>query len=228
LVCILDDATAGIAIEDESGKVDLNNATPQLLAATLTGFGLSGDTAAVVNGILAFRGPADKMASAADESAFSKSSAKGAPFETALELDQVEGMTPELFRALLPFVTVHSKRPGVNVQAAAPALFAALAGYPIEDVQALLKKPFPNRLDRRNLRHLSEFLSYQQGTGGDTFAIHVEVVLRNGQAGVRDTIVDLNASPQNNFRISEIRRLSPRRWNDLNTPHDPSVLKPCW
>lgn len=215
LVCTLDGATVGIAIEDESGKIDLNNASRELIAAALAGLGLSADAAGTVAGaVLAYRSPPDKVDKA--PSPAKPFPPKGAPFETALELDQVEGVTPQLFRAFLPFVTVHSFRPGVNVASAPPALFAALAGYAPEDVQTLLRTPFPNRLNRQDLKRLSDFLSYMQGVGGDTFTIHVEVVLPDGQTSARENIVDLDAQPQAKFRIVEVRRRPPRRWGDLS------------
>ena len=54
---------------------------------------------------------------------------KAGSFETVLELDQVMGMRPELLQAVLPYVTVHSRTPGVDPRVAAPALLAALAGF---------------------------------------------------------------------------------------------------
>src|SRR5262245_36779831 len=128
-------ALAALTAEDEGGKADLNTARPKLVSALLRGFGAEFDeadrlaaaiaefsrpsTGAVLDGV-AFR------AYAADGRPYGP---KKGPFETVLELDQVIGMRPELLRAVLPYVTVHSRQAGVDPRVAAPALLAALAGH---------------------------------------------------------------------------------------------------
>ena len=128
-------ALAALAVEDEGGKADLNTASPQLMSALLRGFGavaeeadrvaardhrLSRPPTNAVLGDIAF------LAYAQDGRAYGP---KAGSFETVLELDQVIGMRPELLQAVLPYVTVHSRTPGVDPRVAAPALLAALAGF---------------------------------------------------------------------------------------------------
>ena len=125
---------AGIVVEDEGGKIDLNAAPPKLLARMLNGFGATPDQAESLAAAIAEFGSTSTDAVLEDLKRREYADAgrpygpKTALFETALELDQVIGMPHQLFRQVLPYVTVHSRRPGIDPEAASPALLAALAG----------------------------------------------------------------------------------------------------
>jgi general secretion pathway protein K len=120
---------AGVLIEDEGGKIDLNAAPSMLINA----FGAPPDQAESLAAAIADFGNTSTDAVLADVKRREYAEAgrsygpKKALFETALELDQVIGMPHQLFRQLHPYVTVHSRRPGIDPQAASPVLLAALA-----------------------------------------------------------------------------------------------------
>lgn len=209
IFCSLEGATVGISIEDESGKIDLNNATAEMLETAFVGFGVSATEArALAEAIVEFRGsPTDNRLPA--HSDYQKIGEpfgpKHAPFSTIFELDQVIGVEAPLLRDLLPFLTVHSFGPGINAQAAPPALFAALAGFPMNEVQDLRQSPFPNKLNR-NARPLREsFLSNRQGGGNTLYSVHAEALLPTGQIAVREAIVEIGAFQNKPFAIREMR-----------------------
>ena len=198
--CSLEGAAVAVVVEDESGKIDLNAAAPNLLQAALTGLGLDRREAETITAsIVAFRSPTQNPLGAATPS----DDLKHALFQSALELDQAPGVTPELFSTLLPLVTVHSRSPGLDRRAAPPALFAALSGYPPEEVAALRQQPFPNGLDRNNPRFPQGF--NQVGVRGAVLA-HVEVLLPAGQSSVREAIFDLNEGRGPASALKEARR----------------------
>lgn len=202
-LCALDGAAVAVAIEEETGKLDLNGASPNILRAVLVGFGVEArDAEATANAIVAFRAPPqDRLP---NEQAFGDRPfpPKHALFQSVLELDQVGAMTPQLFAALLPFVTVHSRSAGLDRRAAPPALFAALAGSAPEVVAALRRRPFPNTLDRNDPRFPQAF--NQAGARGPVLA-HVEVMLPSGQTSVREAIFDLNDGRGPAFALKERR-----------------------
>ncbi len=205
-VCVLDRAAVSLSIEDESGKIDLNAAGPEMLAPALVGLGLDAARAKnVADAIVAYRtapnGPFGQIRSGGG--ADRPFEPKQAIFETTLELDQVNGVDPALFRALLPFVTVYSRAPGVDARASPPGLFAALAGFPVDDVRALIAAPYPNRLNRNDARFPANF--NQPGDHG-AFLIHVEVLLDSGQTAAKDAFLDLRPPDGKAFAIREIRR----------------------
>ena len=111
-------ALDGIAIEvrivDEAGKVDLNAASPELVASLLQVCGAGADTAFTVSAAIAD---------------LRRGAATGKPrgFETTAELLGVPGMTPALFERAAPFMTVLTHAPGIDPSVAPPELLAALA-----------------------------------------------------------------------------------------------------
>lgn len=106
-----------VRIVDENGKLDLNQAAPPLLAALLVALGQQQpDAERLAGAIVDWRDP-DPLtqpsggAEDADYAAAGRSyGAKDAPFEGIAELEQVLGITPELYAALAPHVTVFSGR----------------------------------------------------------------------------------------------------------------------
>jgi general secretion pathway protein K len=216
--CALPGAIAAIVIEDEGGKVDLNGASQELLRALTEGFGMDRPEAdRLTTNVVAYRAAStgDQKITDADYAESNRPfGPKHALFQTALELDQVVGVEPNLFRTLLPFVTVHSRRPKLDPLAAPPALFAALAGFSPEDVQRMANHPFPNNLDRSDPRFPQTFGHVSEG---GVFLIHAEVLLPNGQTGLCEAIVDLTSVISGPYAIRELRHGYARYFDELRT-----------
>lgn len=215
-ICALAGAAVAIIVEDEGGKLDLNGAPELLLRAALVGFGVNqSELDMIANAIVVFRSPPTNRVDTryADYAGENRPfGPKQAPFESIFELDQVVGVSPSLFREVAPFVTVHSHGVGVDARTAPPALFAALAGLSLDEVQALSKAPFPNSLDRKNPRYPPGF--NQIGDGG-AILTHVEVILPTGQTTVREAIVDFRNVMGAPYAIKELRRGSTRVLDQL-------------
>ena len=111
------DAQVEIRLVDENGKVDLNQADPTLLTAFFQVLGLDQEQAArMSSAILDWRDP-DSLTQAngggedEDYAAAERSyGAKDASFESVAEIEQVLGMTPELYARAAPHLTVYSGR----------------------------------------------------------------------------------------------------------------------
>lgn len=204
--CVLDGAAVALAMEDEGGKIDLNASSPELLTAALVGLGVKdGMAREAAKAIVAYRTPANGAIGQ-----IRATPANGKPiqpkqglFETVLELDQVSGIDAALFRALIPFVTVHSRISGVDPRSSPPALFAALAGFPIEDVRALIASPYPNALNRKDPRFPA---TYNQSGDHAAYLIHAEVLLATGQLAAKDALLDLRPPNGKSFAYKEMRR----------------------
>ena len=108
---VLANGEAEIVVRNEAGKVDLNNASPPVLASLIAESGTAAeDAAAIAQSILAWHTPVppDQKASVAApyRAAGLSYTPPGAPFESVDELALVIGVTPNLFNRLLPHVTV--------------------------------------------------------------------------------------------------------------------------
>ncbi|VXB99614.1 Type II secretion system protein K [Luteimonas sp. 9C] len=127
------DINVELKIVDETGKIDLNAADGLLLAAVLEITGADQATAVQVAGaIVDWRDGDDFVqitggAEAADYiSAGRPYGAKNAPFESVAEVEQVLGMTPALFDAVAPHLTIHSRLPTPDPQFAAGPVLQAM------------------------------------------------------------------------------------------------------
>jgi general secretion pathway protein K len=186
-------ALAALAVEDEGGKADLNTTSPQLMSALLRGFGAAFEEADRVAAAIAdFSRPATNvvlddvalLAYAQDGRAYGP---KAGPFETVLELDQVIGMRPELLQAVLPYVTVHSRTPGVDPRVAAPALLAALAGFEPARVTQLVGAA----RDRAGETPRGVPSQYLSPSTGRSFLVRAEVRTPAGGLFAQEAIVEM-------------------------------------
>ncbi len=136
----LEDGEVRIFIADEAGKIDLNGAGVELLQALFRALGYdSADSATLADAIADFRdGDHLHLLNGAEDEHYLAAGllhdAKDAPFEDVAELQQVLGMTPELYRRAAPVLTVHTRRRQPSESTAPPLVVAALRGQaPVED-----------------------------------------------------------------------------------------------
>jgi general secretion pathway protein K len=136
--------TAAIAVTEESGKIDLNAADVRLLAGLMLSAGAGFDQAeAIADAIADFRDADDDTHLAGAEGPAYEAAGlpyppKNAPFESPDELQQVLGMTPALYGAIRPAITVFSGLPTINPDYAPRAALLALPGVDRAQVEALL------------------------------------------------------------------------------------------
>jgi general secretion pathway protein K len=111
-----------VTVEEETGKVDLNTATPAVLVHLFTALTLDQSIGVLIaQRIVDFRDPPKGQAT--DVRSPNKSDdARKARFTTIMQLDQIEGISPNLFRTALRFVTVRSGRPEPDGEATSPVL----------------------------------------------------------------------------------------------------------
>jgi hypothetical protein len=109
-----------------------------------------------------------------------------------LELDQVIGMRSDLSRAVLPYVTVHSRKPGVDPRVAAPALLAALAGLEPARVAQLVNTTHGDREGNAGIRGVP--LQFLSPSTGRSFLVRAEVRMPAGGTFAQEAIVELAAS----------------------------------
>jgi general secretion pathway protein K len=133
-----------IQVQDELGRIDLNNADGTLLIGLFRSIGLDAQAAsALVDKILDWRdaGTLKRLNGAKDPEYRAAGLAyrpRNGPFQSVDELKLVMGMTPELFGRVEPALTVYSGRPSIDPQVATPEALRALPTMDAQKVAALV------------------------------------------------------------------------------------------
>jgi len=104
-----------VTVEEEAGKIDLNTASPAILTRFFTALTRNEALGKRIAGRIA----ADRVAKSREKKPGPEN---GPPFATIMQLDQIDGISPQLFRTALRLVTVRSGRPEPDMDAASPAL----------------------------------------------------------------------------------------------------------
>ena len=166
---------ATITVEEETGKIDLNTASPAALTRFFTA--LTGDQSRgtqIAAQIIEFRKPKAQEHTGCQ--------ACRTRFTTVMQLDQIDGMSPRLFRAALRHVTVRSGRPEPDMEAASPAMLRLLNVAP---KQATAKRGLPM---------------------GGSMTIRADISASDGARFIREALVSLEGGNGRPYVIREWRR----------------------
>jgi general secretion pathway protein K len=138
----MDDGTAWITIQDETGKIDLNAGSQNLIATLLDAADVPlGEADSLSDAIIDYRDTDDqRRPSGAEDDDYRDAGlpwgAKDRPFEAVEELRRVLGMTPELYDRISPYLTVYTGQRGVNAAAFQAGMLAADDDEDVADEEA--------------------------------------------------------------------------------------------
>lgn len=170
-----------IELEDETGRIDINEAPEAILKGLFLSLGEQQDTASkLAAAIVDFRDGDDAVtADGAEDNDYAaagmSSDAKDAAFEDIAELQQVAGMTHGLYASLRRHVTVYSGQRQVNLSAASENVLRALPYLNEAQIAGLLADRRGTELgESRLLRIVARATTAQGG------AFAREVVVRLG------------------------------------------------
>lgn len=191
-----------IMIENETGKIDINTAPDTLLLGLFRSVGLDeASSVALVDAVVDWR-DADTLRRlhGAEENEYRLAGKAhvptNAPFETADELRRVLGVSPELFRALAPALTVHSRQPGVNATAAPREVLLALPGSTV----ALVDQYMALRANAKSagvpLPAFANGASFAAGSGQPTYKVRSVATMGDGTVFVREAIARISQAPR--------------------------------
>jgi len=121
-----------VRITNEQGKVDINAADPTLLAGLFRAVGVPAEKATGLASAMVDWRDADSLTQpqgGAEDPDYAEAGlpygAKDSPFETVAEMEQVLGMTPQVYAKVLPYLTVYTAQATPDQAfAAAPVLTA--------------------------------------------------------------------------------------------------------
>lgn len=137
-----------LRVFNEASRYNLNEIKPETLQVLLEVLGLASEEAgALAAAIVDWRDEDDlALLNGAEDDDYRAAGrafgAKDAPYEAVEELLQVLGMTPEIYRALAPEVSVEAEGSAPVERFASPAVLATLQGITLEEAR--------EQIDRRD------------------------------------------------------------------------------
>lgn len=177
-----DGIAVDVEVRDEGAKVDLNQASADLLAGLFEALGEPQDSAIRLAGaVLDWRDPDSllQVAGGAEDGDYQASGlawgAKDAAFDTVAELEQVLGMRPDLFTAVAPHLTVHGGRAMPDPRLADAIVLAAMGVEAAPDALDPDAPPPPGS---------GTYSIDSRARLADGRSAHVSVVLRMGGNGL--------------------------------------------
>lgn len=181
-----------ISVQDELGRIDLNQAGAPMLIGLLRSANLDAQAASnLADKIMDWRenGPGRHLNGAKEAQYRAAGRAylpRGGPFQSVDELLLVIDMTPELFKRVSPALTVYSGRPFIDPQVAPREALLALPNMDPEKVNAAIAA----RLAQQGATQSTEAISLQ----GRAFTIRVGIK-RPNSVFMQETAVRLTDNP---------------------------------
>jgi general secretion pathway protein K len=196
----LNGAELSVSFVTENARIDLNSASKDLLAGLMSTLGATSESAGeYADRIMAWRTRAAQGGATANEDSLYSAAGKSygprqAPFAHVNELGLVLGLPQALVERALPFVTIFSGSPGVDVVDAKPEVIAALPG-----MTPLILKQFLS--DRGALgndadaigRALGDAKAGASSDKGDAYRISIRLRLRNGWQTASEVVIGLKS-----------------------------------
>ena len=202
-----------ISIIDETGKIDINLANDELLIGLFASLGMSEDEATMfTQRVIDWRDNDDiKGFDGAEDDDYEaegyKYGAKDALFDTVPELQQVMGVSYEMYKKLEPAITVYSGSRDVNIAYAPQQALMALDGVEREDAQQFIEDRELVETPGSELPILPNGQTGVARGGGVAFSIKAKAVLSNGHWAELDATIRLGGTVNGRpFRIV--------RWRD--------------
>lgn len=185
-----------VTVTDENGKIDINAAREALLARLFYSLDVAQPQAdALADAIVDYRDQDSlrRLNGAEDDDYLAAGlplGAKDSDFTSVEELQRVYGMQPDIYSAMLPYVTIHSQHPGVNPDTAPLQVLMAISDDSKATIESYIEQRRDNYRNKLPLPVLStvpqEFIS---GVRGITYSLVAVGVTETGQrSGLSTTI----------------------------------------
>ena len=209
-----DDALLAVTIEDEEGKIDLNRAGDELLRGLFVSVGVAEDEAHALADAIGDFADEDELvrASGAEEADYRAAGLdwgpKNARFQTPEELLMVVGITPELYAAVRPAITVWSGRRGIDPRVAPAHALAALPGANDVQIEQLLADRAAGIERPAGLLGVDEFTSRSRGR---VFTVRSQARTADGATFVREAVVRIVGRPERPYDVMWWGQGAPRQ-----------------
>lgn len=189
----LDGVTLTYWIQDENGKVDINQAPAELIEGLLRSIEVTEtDMEAVRDAILDWRDADDlRLLKGAESREYREAGREmmpaNAPFRDIAELQHVLGITPELYKKLVPHITVHSFSNEINPDVASREVLMALPDVSRSEVDDMIlaRKEVSDDQPLAVIPGLSGVSNWVSETTGPVYTLRGQAVLPSGALAAR-------------------------------------------
>jgi general secretion pathway protein K len=194
-------ATVTVNFAAETARIDLNAAPKVMLAGLMAALGVPNETAEFyADRIIGWRTEPKPNDTENEDGRYRTAGLgygpRGAPFAHVDELWLVQGLPPAVVERMLPFVTIYSGRPEINVFDAAPQVIAALPGMNPSRLNTFLDRRESAPVDPDSIPRL---LGDQPGAttdGADAVRVRVRIGFDNGRQAAAEVVILMNADDE--------------------------------
>jgi general secretion pathway protein K len=201
----LDDAEIRLVMRDEAARIDLNTANDTLLKGLLLSAGLDDEQAnQLLDAIVDWR-DADELSrpQGAERDRYESLGLPyipaNAPFRTVDELQQVLGVTPDVYRKVAGALTVFSGQPGINSTLATRQVLLALPDTTPEDVDAYLLQREQMLEAGQTPTPFPQAVAFEVGASTQVYNLRSLATAPDGTRFVREAVAKMTQDPNQPF-----------------------------
>lgn len=198
-------AVVTVTFRSENSRIDLNGASGELIAGLFNGLGATSDEAhSYADRIVAWRTPVKPGQSDPEKEIYQRAGKRygprHGPFQHPDEIALVAGIPSQLIESTMPYVTVYSGRPEVNVLVAAPQVLAALPGMTPQRLERLLtaRSAGPEAVAKAQLGGATSSITQDSSR---TNRVSVDIKFRSGRRMQVEAVVMLMEGDSQPYRI---------------------------
>ncbi len=205
----LNNAQVDVEFVSETARIDLNAAPKELLSGLFAGLGASrGQADYYADRIIGWRSPPAENSS--NEAANYRTAGmlygpRGGTFPHTGELALVLGIPEVMVERALPYLTVYSGQPQVNIFGAAPQVLAALPGMDPQRLQAILVQRLATPQNEQTAQALLAMLgatqTYANAQAGKTLRVTARIAFNSGQRMTTEAVIFLLDNGIDPYRI---------------------------
>jgi general secretion pathway protein K len=195
----------------EAARIDLNAAPRELLSGLFAGLGASrGQADSYADRILGWRSPPPQDNVGPNEAANYRAAGmlygpRGGPFPHTGELALVLGIPEFMVTRALPYLTVYSGQPQVDIFNASPQVLAALPGMDPQRLQAILVQraaaPQNEQTAQALLGTLGAAQTFANTQGNKSLRVTARIAFDSGQRMTTEAVIFLLDSGADPYRI---------------------------
>lgn len=183
-----------VVMMDESGKIDINTSSDVLLKSLLLSIGVdAAKSVQLLDAILDWRDE-DSLPrpNGAEREAYQAAGLKyepaNAPFEAVEQLQQVLGMTPDIYLRIAPLITVHSRQPGINSLVAPRGVLMAIPNVDTAQVDAYIAQRNDSLASSQPVPPFPAGAAYMSAAADSVIDVHAEARMPDGAVFVREAV----------------------------------------